>query len=57
LAKSKHYQPEKVIFNIIFTTNIKSDEDEQKDNYNEIKKCFMGEKQKGKALMIQLNED
>jgi len=44
----------------IFTTNLKGDDknahqdESQRDNYNQIKKSFMG---KNKALIIQLNED
>jgi hypothetical protein len=49
---------ENVISRTIITTNNKSDnpleDDAQKENYNQIKKSYMG---KQKALVIQLNED
>jgi hypothetical protein len=50
LVKAKHF-PKERIFKTIFTTNNKSDEldDSQKENYNQIKKSFMG---KDKALVI-----
>ena len=55
LVKAKNF-PNDRTFKTIFTTNNKSDEmdDSQKENYNQIKKSFMG---KEKALVIQLNED
>ena len=50
-----------IIFKTIFTTNVKGDkgfqDDTQKENYNTIKKCYMGSKDKANALVIQLNEE
>lgn len=64
LAKLKSFPKSKNLkFKMIFTTNVKEeilkDMDEQiADNFNQIKKAYMGAKdQGGKALIIQLNED
>jgi len=61
LAEKKNFPgPNQVKFRTIFTTNVKGDDkmahldSNQSDNYNQIKKSFMG---KNKALLIQLNED
>jgi len=52
-------KPNDVIFRIIFTTNQKGEhvDEQSRNNYNEIKKGIMGAGPKGKALVIQLNED
>lgn len=64
LAKLPSFpKSKKLIFKMIFTTNVKEDQAKQmdeamEDNYHQIKKSFMGPKDKGgKALIIQLNED
>lgn len=64
LAKLKSFPRAKNLkFKMIFTTNVKEEvvkdmDEEMTENFNQIKKTYMGPKDKGgKALIIQLNED
>jgi len=51
---------ESIVFKTVFTTNLESEktsDETQKENYNSIKKCYMGAKDKANALVIQLNQE
>ena len=54
LALSQYFKEQRPLFKTLITTNFKSEEGQELENFQAIKKAFMGDE---KALVIQVNEE